>query len=566
VKPRSYRNRILVEAAIVLAIVTLANLVSLRLFTRADLTQGRVYSVSASTKQVLRGLDDIVNIKVYFSKKLPPYLTTLTRQVRDVLDDYRAYAGGNLVVEFTDPADDRATEERVRMMGIPQVQLNVIAKDKTEVMAGYLGIAVLYGDRKEVIPVVQNPSNLEYDLTSAIVKVTSKETRIVGFSAGHGEPAPDDAFEAVAKALGQQYQVATVPTTAGKPIAPDLATLIVAGPDKISDWDAFAIDQFLMRGGRVLFMINKIGIAQGTLEATRLSTKLDSLLVHYGVAVRPDLVVDRSCGTASFSAGYFTFTVPYLLWPQIGEGGFDETSPITNQLNRAVLPWTSSLEVTGAEAKGITATVLARSSAQSWVEERQLDLDPQREFKPTAETGPRNLAVLLSGRFKSYFAGKPVPVPEGATEPPEVDRLDESPETQMIVIGNSRFVEDPFLGQYPENRTFFLNAVDWLTLGDSLIGIRSRLVTTRPIKDIGERAKASIRFASTLGVPLAVIVWGLGRRYVRAARRRALATQYGARASGGGDALSGGGGPLPRSEGVARGGEAGPHDGGGVAS
>ncbi|HVP58811.1 MAG TPA: GldG family protein, partial [bacterium] len=421
---RSHRSQMLIEVAIVLAIVVLVNLVSLRLFTRADLSQGRIYSISQSTKKVLRGLDDVINVKVYFSKKLPPYMTTLTRQVRDVLEDYRAYSRGKLLVEFTDPADDRKTEERVRMMGIPQVQLNVVAKDKAEVIAGYLGIAVLYGDKQEVIPVVQNPANLEYDLTSAILKVTSKETKVVGFTSGHGEPDVNQNFEAIAKALGQEYRVTSVPTSEGKTVPPEVSTLIVAGPDKISDWDAFAIDQFLMRGGRALFMVNRVEIPQGTLQGQEVTTKLDSLLAHYGVTVKPDLVIDRACGTASFSTGYITFTVPYQFWPSIGESSFNKDSPITNQLKRAVLPWTSSIDVSEAAAKGLQATVLAKSSVQSWTAERQFNLDPQRELKPPADRAPRNLMVLLAGRFPSYFSGKPEPTPEGVATPPTVERAD----------------------------------------------------------------------------------------------------------------------------------------------
>ena len=92
---RNYGRDALVEVVIVIAIIALANLLSLRFFARADLTDGKLFSVSESTREVVRGLDDIVNIKVYFSKQLPPYLTTLTRQVRDMLDEYRAYAGRN---------------------------------------------------------------------------------------------------------------------------------------------------------------------------------------------------------------------------------------------------------------------------------------------------------------------------------------------------------------------------------------------------------------------------------------------------------------------------------------
>jgi ABC-2 type transport system permease protein len=522
----TYGNRMMLQVVIVLAVLVFVNLLSMRLFGRADLTANKAYSISESTKKALRGLDDVVNVKVYFSKKLPPYMTTLTRQVRDMLDEYRAYSGGKVVVDLQDPADDPATEQRVKMLGIPQVQLNVITKDRAEVMPGYLGIAVLYGDKSEVIPVVQSPSNLEYDLTSALLKVTRTEQKSVGFLTGHGEPDPDQALQVVKRALEQQYEVTRVALPWGDYVPPGVSTLVVAGPQKVDDWGRFAIDQFLMRGGQVLFMINKIGIAEGTLQAMRVDSGLDSLLAHYGVQVRPDLVVDRSCGTATFSAGYFSFSVPYPFWPMVSRGGFDEGSPITNQLEQAVFPWTSSIDVSGV-APDVEVAVLAKSSPQSWSETRSLNLDPQRNVRPAREEdrAPQDIAVLLRGRFTSYFTDRPIPAAADTAStvqaaPAPGEKLAVSPETQIILFGDSRFVEDAFLREYPENRTFFLNAVDWLTLGESLIGIRSRVVSTRPLKEIGEKSKATVRFASTLGIPLAVIAFGLVRRYVRSSRRR----------------------------------------------
>lgn len=531
-RAQTYRKRITIQVAVVVAVIVFVNLLSLKLFSRADLTSNKAYSVSQSTKKVLSGLDDVVNIKVYFSQKLPPYLTTLTREVRDILDEYRAYAGGNLVIDMKDPADDPATQERVKALGIPQIQLNVITKDKTEVMPGYLGIAVLYGDKSEVIPVVESASNLEYDLTSAILKVTSTEQKTVGFLSGHGEPDINRDLESVRQSLEKQYSVVAVPTAGGQAVPPYVSTLVVAGPAWTSAWDRYAIDQFLMRGGQVLFLLDRIGITESSLEGSKLKIGLDSLVTHYGAEVRPDLVVDRACGTATFSAGFFSFQVPYYLWPAVGKGGFDRTSPITNQLERIVLPWASSIDV-ASEGGGLESVVLAKSSPQSWTETRNLNLNPQRNFTPPKEgpVGPQNLAVLIRGSFTSFFRDRPIPVADttaaGASGPKragsgETQKLDVSPETQIIVVGNSRFVRQDFLGQYPENQIFFLNAIDWLTLGESLIGIRSRVVSSRPLKDVGEKTKATIRFASTLGIPLAVVAFGFGRRYVRATRRRRL--------------------------------------------
>ena len=523
-RARICANRMAVQILVVAAVIVFANLLSLRIFGRVDLTANKAYSVSAATRNILRGLDDVVNIKVYFSKKLPPYLTTLTRAVRDELGEYQAYSGGKLVIDMQDPAEDSAVEERVKALGIPQVQLNVITKDRAEVMPGYLGIAVLYGDKKEIIPVVQNPGNLEYDLTSAILKVTSTERKTVGFLSGHGEPDMNTAFESAVGALQKEYSVVPVTTPRGKLIPSSITTLVVAGPAYTNKWDRFAIDQFIMKGGRALFAINTIGVTETSIEGARMRSGVDSLLASYGADVATDMIVDKSCGTATFSAGAFSFQVPYPFWPLVGPSGFDRTSPITNQLEQVVFPWTSTIDLTGA-GPTVESKVLAKSSPQSWSEARNMSLNPQRSFAPpTGVTlGPRNIAVLLSGRFSSFFRDRAIPRGDTTAAPevaPVTEKIDESPETQMIVLGDSRFAEEGFIHQFADNETFFLNAVDWLTLGESLIGIRSRMVSTRPLKEIGEKSKASVRLASTLGVPVAVIAFGLGRRLLGGRRRR----------------------------------------------
>jgi ABC-type uncharacterized transport system involved in gliding motility auxiliary subunit len=306
-------------------------------------------------------------------------------------------------------------------------------------------------------------------------------------------------------------------------VPPDINTLLVTRPLGLSEWEIFAIDQFLMRGGRALFLVDGTTIPEeGPLVAVPARTGVDSLLAHYGVRVNPDLVFDRQCGTATFSTGFFRYTVPYVLWPMVTPGGFSEDSPVTNQLERVVFPWVSSIDFTRDPETFGEVEVLAQTSAQSWTETQSLDLNPQREFRPTTPIGPRNVAVLVGGSFTSLYGGGPAPEPGDTVAPWMGMKLDSSPETQIIVIGSSRFIQSDYLSQYPENATLFLNAVDWLTLGESLIGIRSRVVTARPLKETSEGAKSSVRFASTFAIPILLIIWGLVRRYMRSSRRRVV--------------------------------------------
>jgi ABC-type uncharacterized transport system involved in gliding motility auxiliary subunit len=216
------------------------------------------------------------------------------------------------------------------------------------------------------------------------------------------------------------------------------------------------------------------------------------------------------------------YTLPYPLWPQVTKSGFDQESPITNQLERAVFPWTSSIDVIKGEDNFTDVVVLARSTERAWSEIGRFDLNPQRQFAPASTPGERNLAVLLSGSFDSFFSDREVPLEADTAGAWQGEPVLKSPETQIVVIGNARMLESDFIRQFTENRIFFMNIVDWLTLGDSLIGIRSRSVTSRPLREVGEGTKVTIRFLCTFGIPIVLIIWGLLRRYTRSRRSRGL--------------------------------------------
>ena len=258
-KTLKYGGNTLAFILVVFGIVALINFLSSRRFIRADLTAEKRYTISQSTKKVLKRLDDIVTIDAYFSRQ-PARVAQIRQSVRDMLEEYRAFSK-NLQINFIDPAaEDEAEKQKLRFMGIPEVQVNVIEKDKAEVANVYMGIAILYADKKEVLPVVQTTANLEYDLTSAILKVTSKEVKTIGFLTGHDEiDVFDQAFGPLRQELSKQYDVRKVPIDAGKAIDPDVATLVIAGPKKeLTEREKYEIDQFIMRGGRALFLIDPI--------------------------------------------------------------------------------------------------------------------------------------------------------------------------------------------------------------------------------------------------------------------------------------------------------------------
>jgi len=516
----------LVTTILVLVILAAANLLGGRLFLRTDLTERREYTISSATRNVVRGIDDVVNIKVYFSKDLPSYLASLDRQVKDLLDEYRARSHDKLLVEFIDPTGDPIAERAVTSLGIPKLQLNVIESDRAEVRPAFMGIAVQYADKTETIPVIQSVANLEYDLTAAIVKVTTPE-KTVGF-AGSGEASLNQGLQGLQQVLSKQYVIRPVSLSSG-PVPDDVNTLIVVDHDDLDDASLYYLDQFVMRGGRMLALVPGVDVPLNTLQGRDREVKMGPMLRTYGVEVENSLMADGQAATATFSQGYMQYSLPYVWWPQISGNGFEKENPITATLDAVVLPWPSPLNAIPPDTSGggsVTVEPLVKSSERSFAARAPYDLNPQSRPKLPAEgVGARTLALALKGRFQSHWAGATT-IP-GDTTGAAANPIPLSPETQMVVVGDWRFITDQFLGQFPGNSVLLANAVDWMTLGNDLIAIRSRSAGNRPLKEIDDGKRGLLKILCVLGLPVLVIVGGLARMRMSTNRRVRLAYEYG---------------------------------------
>ncbi|MGA1792187.1 MAG: GldG family protein [bacterium] len=522
-KKIGYGTHLILYILIVMAILAVINYISLSAFYRVDLTENRIYSISKSTKNVLKDLDDVVSVQAYFSKELPPQLVELRRQVKDILDEYTAYAGTNLSVEFIDPEDDPELSQRMQFIGVPKVQVNIFQRDKAEVANLYLGMSIMFEDRKEVIPVIQNVKNLEYDLTSAILKVIKKDPEVVGFVSWQKDTSgrQPDQFSTVQMALQKQYDVRNISLSQGKSALNDVDTLVLLSPEQVSDQEQYQLDQFLMRGGKEIFLVNMVRLQVGRqLAAEKVTTNINDVLTHFGVRVLPDLVLDRSNSMAAFSGGFFHFQVPYPFWPKVRKDGFDPSHPMVSKLETVTFPWTSSVKVQEnvVQEKGLEKTILIETTPHGWTQTGKFDLNPQQRFNMKSENFEKiPMAVLISGIFESAYKDK---------NPPAKDEnpLNISAEkTHIVVVGNSRFIEDDFVGRFPENAAFFLNMVDWLTMGDALIGIRTREKTERPLPaELSDQKKAFIRYINIFGVSIFIILLGLVKLFLK--RRKGFIT------------------------------------------
>jgi ABC-2 type transport system permease protein len=483
-----------------------------------NLPWNKAYRISPASKNILKNLDDVILVKVCFSRNLPPNLHKTVTDVRGMLNSYNACARRKLRVSWIDPSESESLKKEALSMGIPEIQLQTIERNKTQVINGSMGIAVLYADRKEIIPVVQNIETLEYDLTLAIKKVSRSTPPKIGLlkldtlpeiPLEHDEQMSiqpertNITFKPLIEKLKVNYDVAMVDVSKGKHVDSTIVTLVVPRSAPLSDRDLFEIDQFFMRGGNLIALANstKVVFRDNGPAADSVDTKLLDLLQFYGAKIERNMVLDATCGQVNIQqkVGAFNMNVPvpYPYFVRVGAEGMNRDIPALAALPEVVLTWPNTISLlveqttSGAQVEqrnsvpvsqnpgGVTATILAHSSPKSWTASGSVDLDPAQKWEAPAEVKPSVLAVYLHGGFKSYFAGKQVPsVKIPAQQAVFVDGgravIPSNDDGHLIVIANASFVTGQ--NATPGNLSMVTNLVDWLSQDKGIISLRTRAV------------------------------------------------------------------------------------------
>ncbi len=504
------------------------NVVSVYLFGRLDLTRDDQFTLSRATETVLSELKEPVTVRAYFTADLPPPYGSNARYVRDLLDEYFAASGGNFRYEFVDPAAEESdadkelkkdvkqdifgravreatsVEKELQTLGIPPVQVRVNEGDKLEVKRAYMGLAIHYGDKKDVIPVVQDTNGLEYDLTTLIRKMTREKTPKIAFVTGHGGVDAQKDMSRVHQLIGQLYEVTSVDLSTSEMPA-DIDAVIVAGPaTPFSDDEKRKLDQFVMSGKGAAFLLDSVQPDLQTLEAKDASHGLGDLLKAYGVELMPGLVLDAECATINITQqrGFMRIAQPvkYPFMPQ--PKGLDASHPLTRGLQAVALPFISPVNVAFAEQDGVRADVLVKSSSNSWIQEPPYNLDPLQRWTPdlVKDAGTKSLLVTVSGALKS-FSG------EGTAQ-----------NGRVLVAGGSAFLTDQFMSQ--TNQALALNLIDWLVLDEALLSMRARGLAAAPLAELSDGTRGMVKYINIVGLPFAFIAFGLVRWRVREKRRR----------------------------------------------
>ncbi len=537
------RRTRLINLALLAGILILINLLGMNQFIRWDLTGRKIYSLSSASKEVIRNLEDQLTIKAFFSEDLPAQYASNARFVKDKLDDYKAYGRRKVHFEFVDPGGEEDLQQEASQYGIQPATVRVVERDRLELKQIYMALVFFYQDRTETIPLVKSTAGLEYDITTAIRRVSRTELPVVGFLSGRGMATPDDQLSSWRQSLERHYQVRTVSLDSYEPVPPDIEALFLVGPTEgLDEWERYAVDQFVMRGGKTAWLLDVIDAdLQRSQEAMAqpLQLGMDAWLAHYGIRVRPALVMDRLNQEIMVTQrqGFFQVqrNMPYPFFPIVRN--LNSENPMVKDLPGFTLFYASPIDTVftppdstrGAVGDTINAwpssppevrvEPLAFSTEVSSLQEDFFFIQPNPAFaRSNFSGGPYPLAATVTGMFSSAFPRTPA-VPDTVVL---LAQLRGPVENRLVVVGDATFAKNEYVG-VEGNVAFLLNMVDWLFQDEALIGIRAKEIDYRPLTEVSNAGRVIIKWMNILIPPVLVILAGLfWWRYRRRPSRQRL--------------------------------------------
>lgn len=566
---RSPRTADLLELLMGLAIVGLVLFIGSFLRLRADLTNEQRYTLTPATRQMLEELPDVVYVKVYLSGALPADLQRLSQSTKDLLDEMRVIQPEKIQYSFIDPNESndektrKETYDQLQKDGLTYSSIRMRDKGAFSERIVFPGALVTY--RQKTIPVqllktqLRTPdadivnrsvNNLEYELASAFRQVTKVDKAKIAFLEGHGELGELEVMD-VTNALSELYSVSRVKINEQIDALShkvegmsyrvnDYDALVIAKPDStFPSRDRYVIDQFIMNGGKVLWLIDAMNANLDSLRKNQFSIAvphdlgLDDLLFTYGVRINKDLVLDRSCAPIEL------YTQPYgnqrklerfpWYWEPVSIP--ESTHPIVSNIDPIHLRFVSSMDTVAVDS--VTKTILLTSSMASLSQRNPVRISLNVvEMAPPFErqsTPNMTMGVLLEGKFSSAFVDR---LPPAFTSDPTVAFREHGKRTAQIVISDGDVIGnriDASKGMYYTlgfdryanakiygNRELIINAMNHLLDDKSLISIRSREITLRqldPERIVDDRSWWQV-LNTALPVALALIV-GLVYQYFR---------------------------------------------------
>lgn len=550
-------------AANAIALVVLVNLAAQRLFFRWDLTEEKKYSIQPATRAILQTLRQPVFVEVFLAGDLNAGFTRLQKSVAETLREFQVFSDNRVQFVFTDPLQAKGQKAQAEFMtslaeyGIRPI--NIVERkngQRVEQLAfpgaivtlnGVVaGVNLLKGNRALSSQQVLNQSveTVEYELIDAIYKLTNEQPKKVLWISGHGE-LEGPPVEGILSALEGRYLVERFQLTGTSDLPPADVAIVAKPTLPFSEQEVYQLDQFVMRGGKLLWMVDGTQASLDSLMSADyygmpLDLGLGNLFFRYGVRINADLVQDR------FAAQYPVVTgnvngrpqfqpIPLPFFPLITTYA---DHPITRNLDAVYTQFISSIDTV--KATGIRKTPLFGTTPYSKKIGAPVKISVNDLRKPGRDSTFRGgyipLAYLLEGSFTSVFKNRYLPA--GLAQ---AGFRKESVPTRMVVIADGDIFRNPVkngkpqpLGQDPfaeylfANEDLALNILAFLTDDQGLIQARKKQIKLRPLDPVKVQTDGLYWQTINLAGPMVFwILFGIGFYLLRKKRYASFSTDNG---------------------------------------
>jgi ABC-2 type transport system permease protein len=534
-------------------------------------------------------LPDKIQVKLFLSSSLnavAPFmglktLSNLPAQIEQAVKALNAQNYGKLAYESTDPAADSDLNKLSQADNLLLLTWPASADGKVAAGKGVIGLLVEHQGRKIALPLIDvvrlpilgtqykliGPEDVSKMLTNSVESLleihqglgilADHRTAPIAEGSSPGNPQDDpQAYSNFREQIALTYTLKPV-TLAQNPIPEDIDCLLVVNPrEKFTDYELYQIDQFLMQGKNLALFVEAFDEVMASPNQPPvyrpLDTGLERLLEHYGVRVQPAYVLDENCYRQAMPSQMGGGERPIYYAPLIKRKFMNHDLPFMKNIKGLVAVKASPLELVPEERrpKGIKAHLLFASSEKSWVIKDPINLDPMflRPPASAADLHSRPLAYLLEGEFTSYFAGKPIPVREltqkkgdqpaaPAAEAPQIDLSKVERQGQFIAQGkpgkifllaSSDMLKNMVIdetGRGP-NTVFVLNAIDYLNRRGDIAVLRAKEQTFNPLSETSAGERTFIKSFIIAGLPLLVVLFGVGVWIRRAARKKSIQAMF----------------------------------------
>jgi len=538
----SHKKNNIKKLLITVVIIVVLNVLGNQFFKRFDLTSDKRYTLSETTLNTLKNVKEPLVIDVFLDGEFPSQFKRLQSETRQILEEFRAY-NANIVFRFNDPLADAATAEQytaeLMSYGMTPTNINQNVKGKKSLTPIFPWAIANIGEKSVAIPLLvnnfgnkpdqninQSVQLLEFAFTDAITKLTNASKKKIAILKGNGEM-KDKYLADFLLSTKEYYALGEFNLDSLKNDLPKTlenlkrfdAAIIAKPTEAFSDEEKYILDQYVMGGGKVIWLIDKVNIDLDHLQnqeqislATPIDLNLDDMFFKYGVRINSRLVQDLlSTPITAKSAEGTDFPIDWLYSPIIKS---EENHPINKNINLVKMEFASQIDTL---QNNIKKTVLLKSSSQSRVVGTPVLVGLNQFMQDLDESvfnnGNQITGALLEGNFTSAFKNRVKPF---AISKP----ADESVPNKMIVIADGDIVNYNYVNKKPlvngldqwtqqvyGNKDFLMNCVNYLLDDNGLINIRSKNIELPLLDD--KKVADNYTFSQIITVGLPIVLLGI---------------------------------------------------------